>query len=132
MCEERPSMDIPAGERLRSPICGRGVRKCHCESISYGVHTFSVTIEEEGKTRGLKDKLRGQIGLKTSALKDGWTIGPPADREYAVDPVGVETMRPSDLYQLSIHIFLQLKNHGTPTTASVRCWPSTNMSIVLR
>jgi len=25
----------------------------------------------------------------------GWTSDPPADSEYAVDPVGVETVRPS-------------------------------------
>lgn len=83
-------------------------------TISHRVHTFSVMIEEEGKTRGLKDKLRGQIGLKTSALKDGWTIGPPADKEYAVDPVGVETIRPSDSYQLSIHVSLHLKTMRNP------------------
>lgn len=52
--------------------------------------------DEEGKTRGRKDKLRGHIGVRTNALKEGCTIGPPADREYAVEPVGVETIRPSD------------------------------------
>jgi len=55
-----------------------------------------VINEEEGKTKGLNDKLRGQIGVRTRALKDGWTIGPPADKEYAVEPVGVDTMSPSD------------------------------------
>ena len=75
--------------------------------------TRSVTEEEEGKTRGRNDKLRGQIGVRTIALNEGWTIGPPADSEYAVEPVGVETMRPSQ-------------------TASVKCCPSTNTSIVFR
>lgn len=75
--------------------------------------TRNVTAEEEGKTRGRNDKLRGQIGVRTIALNDGCTIGPPADNEYAVEPVGVETMRPSQ-------------------TASVRCCPSTNTSIVFR
>lgn len=69
--------------------------------------------EEEGNTRGRNDKLRGQIGVRTIALSEGCTIGPPADSEYAVEPVGVETMRPSH-------------------TASVRCCPSTNTSIVFR
>jgi hypothetical protein len=55
-----------------------------------------VISDEDGKTRGRKDKLRGQIGVKTRALSEGWTIGPPADREYAVEPVGVETISPSD------------------------------------
>lgn len=58
--------------------------------------TRRVTDEDEGNTRGRKDKLRGQMGVRTRALSDGWTIGPPADREYAVEPVGVETMTPSD------------------------------------
>lgn len=52
--------------------------------------------DDEGNTSGLKDKLRGHMGVRTSALSEGWTIGPPADSEYAVDPVGVDTMRPSD------------------------------------
>ena len=58
--------------------------------------TRSVIEDEEGNTSGRKDKLRGQIGVKTRALKEGCTIGPPAEREYAVEPVGVDTMRPSD------------------------------------
>ena len=77
------------------------------------LRTRNVTAEEEGNTRGRNDKLRGQIGVRTIALSEGCTIGPPADNEYAVDPVGVETMRPSQ-------------------TASVRCCPSTNTSIVFR
>ena len=77
------------------------------------LRTRNVTEEEEGNTRGLNDKLRGQIGVRTIALNEGCTIGPPADSEYAVEPVGVETMRPSQ-------------------TASVRCCPSTNTSIVFR
>lgn len=75
--------------------------------------TRNVTEEDEGNTRGRNDKLRGQIGVRTIALNEGWTMGPPADSEYAVEPVGVETMRPSQ-------------------TASVRCCPSTNTSIVFR
>jgi len=58
--------------------------------------TRRVIEEEAGNTSGLKDRLRGQIGVRTRALSDGWTIGPPAEREYAVEPVGVETIKPSD------------------------------------
>jgi hypothetical protein len=58
--------------------------------------TRRVIEEEEGKTSGRKDRLRGQMGVRTRALREGWTIGPPAESEYAVEPVGVETMRPSD------------------------------------
>ena len=53
------------------------------------IHTLAVTEDEAGKTSGRKERLRGQIGVRTMALSDGWTIGPPADNEYAVDPVGV-------------------------------------------
>ena len=44
---------------------------------------------------GRKDKEWAQMGVKTMALTDGWTIGPPALNEYAVLPVGVATMSPS-------------------------------------
>ena len=43
--------------------------------------TLKVIDDEDGKTSGRNDKLRGQIGVKTIALKDGCTIGPPAERE---------------------------------------------------
>jgi len=82
-CDVRPSMDTPAGARERSPI-------------------RSVMQLEAGKTSGRKERLRGQMGVSTSAERDGCTIGPPAESEYAVEPVGVDMMRPSD-------------------TASVRC-----------
>jgi hypothetical protein len=52
--------------------------------------------DEAGKTKGRKERLLGQIGVRTRALRDGWTMGPPAEREYAVEPVGVETIKPSD------------------------------------
>ena len=58
--------------------------------------TRSVIDEEAGNTRGLKERLRGQIGVRTIALSEGCTMGPPADKEYAVEPVGVDTIRPSD------------------------------------
>src|SRR2546423_1913063 len=37
----------------------------------------------------------GQTGLMTNASTDGIRIGPPAASEYAVEPVGVETITPS-------------------------------------
>src|SRR3954451_24896258 len=40
----------------------------------------------------------GQIGVMQIAGTEGKMMGPPADSEYAVDPVGVEMMRPSALY----------------------------------
>ncbi len=46
------------------------------------------------------------MGVKSNDWMDGCTIEPPAEREYAVDPVGEATIRPS-------------------ATASVIKWPST-------
>jgi hypothetical protein len=87
-------------------------------------------MDVEGNTSGLNDRLRGQMGVKTRALSEGCTIGPPAEREYAVEPVGVDTMRPSDWCEVR-----NVTSAGAVkvlTTASVRCCPSTNISIVLR
>ena len=66
-----------------------------CARIKYSL-TLSVIFDVAGNTNGLNDKLRGQIGVNTSADSDGWTIGPPVESEYAVEPVGVDTISPSD------------------------------------
>jgi len=50
--EACPSMDTADGARLRSPI-------------------RRVIEEEAGNTSGRKDRLRGQIGVRTRALSDG-------------------------------------------------------------
>jgi hypothetical protein len=92
--------------------------------------TRRVIDEDEGKTRGRKERLRGHIGVRTRALSDGWTIGPPAEREYAVEPVGVDTMRPSD-WGVPLRR-LRGREWSILTTASVRCCSSTKMSIVFR
>ena len=47
--------------------------------------------------RGRLVRVKGQIGVRMIVLSEGWMIGPPADSEYAVDPVGVATIRPSAL-----------------------------------
>ena len=44
---------------------------------------------------GLADKLCGQTGVTPITFKFGVIIGPPADNEYAVDPVGVLNIIPS-------------------------------------
>jgi len=40
----------------------------------------------------------GQIGVMQTADTVGKITGPPADSEYAVEPVGVEMINPSSLY----------------------------------
>ena len=62
-------MDTPAAARLRSPIYHRVSEK---GSVRLGTElTRSVTEDEDGNTKGLKDRLRGHIGVRTSALKEG-------------------------------------------------------------
>jgi len=43
----------------------------------------------------LKLSEQGAMGVRRKASVSGWEIGPPAEREYAVDPVGVDNNRPS-------------------------------------
>lgn len=43
----------------------------------------------------LKLNERGAMGVRRNASVSGCDIGPPAEREYAVDPVGVDSNRPS-------------------------------------
>lgn len=64
----------------------------------HAVLTRSSTRDVPGNRRGLKDKLRGQMGVRSNAFIDGCTMGPPEESEYAVEPVGVEIMRPSDCH----------------------------------
>lgn len=48
-----------------------------------------------GRSIGRNDRVCGQRGVMSIEGISGWTKDPPAEREYAVDPVGVETHRPS-------------------------------------
>src|SRR3954453_15677360 len=57
-----------------------------------------VTTAVAGRTSGRTASVCGQIAVTTIASTVGTTIGPPADIEYAVDPVGVLTMIPSAEY----------------------------------
>jgi len=56
------------------------------------------TTAVAGKTSGRTARVWGQIAVTTIASTVGTTIGPPADIEYAVEPVGVLTMMPSAEY----------------------------------
>src|SRR5919197_4353684 len=59
------------------------------------------TGAEAGITIGRFVKVCGAIGVSSSASSVGCTIGPPAARLYAVDPVGVATIRPSALTRVT-------------------------------
>jgi hypothetical protein len=50
---------------------------------------------ESLRSIGRKERECGQIGVSRMAGMSGCTSEPPAEREYAVEPVGVEKMHPS-------------------------------------
>ena len=56
-----------------------------------------MIFDDAGTTRGREVNVCAAVGVIISESTLGVTIGPPADNEYAVDPVGVATTNPSDL-----------------------------------
>src|SRR5437764_15167945 len=52
----------------------------------------------------------GQIGVITKTPDSGSRIGPPADSEYAVEPVGVATIKPSALNSVNDSPFTRVRN----------------------
>ena len=57
---------------------------------------MSIRTVSVGAITRLRSKTPvGAMGVRRMACVIGATIGPPAESEYAVDPVGVETMSPS-------------------------------------
>src|SRR6266550_865902 len=67
-------------------------------SSVHGGIGWIVTTAVAGRTRGRTASVCGQMAVTTMASTVGTTIGPPADIEYAVEPVGVLTMIPSAEY----------------------------------
>ena len=57
--------------------------------------TSSVTSALSGITNGRAVRLWGATGVRLITPVWGTIIGPPFDREYAVEPVGVLTISPS-------------------------------------
>ena len=53
------------------------------------------TVESSDNTMLLLITVWGAIGVNVKIFAVGSTIGPPQDRLYAVDPVGVQTNIPS-------------------------------------
>lgn len=76
-----------------SPTCPSIVRY----AVSLSAREVMVITMLSGTITGRFVNICGQIGVIQSASTFGKMIGPPADNEYAVEPVGVETMRPSAL-----------------------------------
>src|SRR3989475_13147564 len=69
-----------------------------------------VTTAVAAMTSGRTASVCGQMAVTTIASTVGTTIGPPADIEYAVEPVGVLTMMPSAEYCAT----------SSPSTATLR------------
>ena len=53
---------------------------------------------ELGTISGRADKDNGFNEVITNPFTSGDKIGPPADKEYAVDPLDVEIIKPSALF----------------------------------
>ncbi|MNY79637.1 hypothetical protein D3C86_2203490 [compost metagenome] len=58
-----------------------------------------------GITNGLAVKLCGAIGVITKLATFGVNIGPPQLKEYPVEPVGVEIIKPSAQYEFKYSLF---------------------------
>src|SRR5689334_25391955 len=79
------------------PTCPSSVNA----TSSLSVFNNNSISASSGTTIGRFESVNGQIGVITTAFIDGKITGPPADRLYAVDPVGVETIRPSARNELT-------------------------------
>ena len=67
--------------------------------MGYGL-ALSSTVPLPGRMTVRKLSDLGAMGVRRKASVSGCDIGPPADNEYAVDPVGVDNSNPS-AYKLS-------------------------------
>ena len=67
-----------------------------------------VIYESEGKQIGLNERLLGAMGVIRILLIPFCMIGPPADNEYAVDPVGVEINIPSPAVSVIFSLLIKI------------------------
>ena len=80
----------------------------------------------------------GQIGVMTKTPDSGDKIGPPAESEYAVEPVGVAMINPSALNSVSTSPFTRafnlIKRERSPrlTTASFKAWTVESTRLFVR
>ena len=81
----------------------------------------TVTSSSGASTSVRSKSMCGETGVTSRARWRGDTIGPRADREYAVEPVGVAMMSPSAAYVVN----------GTPamSSRSRTVWPDDAFSI---
>src|SRR6266404_6864494 len=80
---------------INTPFCPSSVRYTDSAVPRNRISTLHVSPTTSGRSLNVC----GQIGVKIMDSTAGCTIGPPADSEYAVDPVGVATINPSARYR---------------------------------
>ena len=62
---------------------------------SFSSVNSSLILQSEDITIGLLVNVCGAMGTSKKELEFGFIIGPPQLREYPVDPVGVDIIKPS-------------------------------------
>lgn len=62
----------------------------------------------DGRQIGLNERLFGAIGVIRMLLTPFCIIGPPADSEYAVEPVGVEIKMPSPAVSVIFSLLMKI------------------------
>jgi len=67
-----------------------------------------VIYESEGRQMGRNERLLGAMGVIRILLIPFCIIGPPADNEYAVEPVGVEISIPSPAVSVIFSLLMKI------------------------
>ena len=83
---------------IMSPLSRSSTEFPSMDKYALRVWSFSVVTEIcfcAPITNGFAPIECAQIGVRIKASASGSTIGPPADMEYPVEPVAVETITPS-------------------------------------
>src|SRR5438128_11865473 len=106
-----------------------GSRPSTLKKVGYSVLPGEISITEVSLTMTERFvSTCGQIGVMTKTPDSGDRIGPPAESEYAVEPVGVAMISPSALNSVSVSpftfAFSLIKRERSPrlTTASFKAW----------
>lgn len=63
-----------------------------------------------GRMSGLKESDRGQTGVMIMHRTNGCAIEPPAESEYAVEPVGVAKVSPSPVVVVRKVLSMKISN----------------------
>ena len=102
----------------RWPSIDRSTRRC--------ADHLDLDGARRDRARGERsNSMCGDTGVSSTARCRGETTGPRADSEYAVEPVGVATIRPSAAYEVNISPSMSTQQaHGVAGLAASRATPS--------